>query len=56
MHGTMSLKYNKICLRIKSLVQAVCICGCIYNPFLMLLVCWSGVYVYAFVGSNKNNI
>jgi len=33
-----------IVFKIKSVVQAVCICGSIYNPLLMLLVCWSGVY------------
>ena len=29
---------------LQPVVQAVCICDCIYNPLLMLFVCWSGVY------------
>ena len=36
--------FNKIC-SLYSLVQAVCICGCTYNPLLILLVCRSGVYM-----------
>jgi len=31
---------NKFCAMLH-LLQAVCFCGCIYNPLLLLLVCWS---------------
>jgi len=36
-------------LNVVSLVLAVSICGCMYNPLLMLLVCWSCFSGYSYM-------
>jgi len=41
--------YNKSCSVLQSVVLAVCICGCIYSPLLMLLVCWSCFSAYSYM-------
>lgn len=35
--------YTIVCTMLQYLAKAVCLCDCIYNPLLLLFVCWSGV-------------
>ena len=51
-HKVIRLKYylftslsDTVYATLQYLVEAVCLCGCIYHPLLLLHVCWSGMYI-----------